>query len=94
MSSGSMLFRNDGNTKMVDSILKKNYSSHDVIYNVHNKKKNSPITLLEKTNEEQPFGDIVIKVSWVKVHKIGIKGLEKRYRDVWNWKLIRMTLPK
>ena len=92
--SASKLFRKQKEIKRVKEILKKNYKAYDLVQGVTNRKRDTPLTYLEKRNEGEPFGHVVIRVSWIKVDKANIKALEKNISKEWNWKLIRICLPK
>ena len=90
--SGNRLFRKQKEIKRVKESLKKNYVIHDTLKGVSVRKKDMPISFIRKRISQEPFGDLVIKVSWTKVEKIGIKSLERNFGKEWDWKLIRLQL--
>lgn len=91
---GNMIFRKQKETKRVTETLNKNYIMTDILKGVSLRKNDIPILYIRKHNHDKPFGDLVIKVSWVKVDKTGLKSLERNLGPQWDWKLIRLRLPK
>lgn len=93
-SLGCRLFRKQKEVKRVKEILSKNYIVTDLLKGVSARKKDLPITYVRKHDPARPFGDIVLKVSWVKTEKAGLKALERNLGTAWDWKLIRLRLPE
>lgn len=91
---GCKLFRKQKELKRVKEILKKNYAVTDQLKGVSGRKKDMPVTYIRKRSTERPFGDIVIKVSWIKTDKTGLKSLERNLGAEWEWKLVRLRLPE
>jgi hypothetical protein len=89
---GNKIFRKQKETKRVKESLGKNYIVSDILKGVSLRKKDTPIVYIRKYNNTLPFGDLVIKVSWVKVDKTGLKSLERNIGSQWDWKLIRLRL--
>jgi ubiquitin C-terminal hydrolase len=90
--AGCKVFRKQKNIARVKEALNKNYVVSDTLKGVSMRKKDMPVTYIRKRNPKLPFGDIVVKVSWVKTDKIGIKSLERNFKSNWDWKLIRLQL--
>lgn len=89
---GCKMFRKQKELKRVKETLKKNYVVSDSLKGVSMRKKDLPVAYVRKHAKGLPFGDMVIKVSWVKADKIGIKSVERSFRSNWDWKLIRLQL--
>ena len=91
-SLGCRVFRKQKEVKRVKESLGKNYILSDVLKSVSSKKKFLPVSYIRKRTKDQAFGDLVIKVSWVKVEKLGMKSLERNINTEWDWKLVRFRL--
>ena len=89
---GCTLFRKQKELKRMRETLKKNYILSDTLKGVSTRRKFIPVTYIRKRNKDLPFGDLVIKVSWIKVDKIGMKAIERNQTTDWEWKLIRYRL--
>jgi hypothetical protein len=92
-SSGTKLFRSNVKTATVDKELKRNYEVTDFVQGVWSQKKDTPLFYLQKNNEMDRFGFIVMRISWIPIEKSSISSLEKALKRTWNWKLVKIELP-
>lgn len=91
---GCKIFRRQKELTRIKKVLSKNYVVTDQLKGVSFRKKDMPLTYIRKREDGRPFGDIVIKVSWIKTEKTGLKSLERNLGAEWDWKLVRLKLPE